>query len=218
MPQTKSVAQTFRAPERAAAGTFAGLAAIALAIMGLAGIFPRVILSVSTIALGAALLFHSGVVAARFAALVTEASVSPASSEPWRRGGMTIGFLAGASGIALGILALLNVAPMVLLPVAAILYGTALIMDSGLNARLSVLEAEQSAPALTRELARENASAAAGVQVLVGLGGITLGILALVSLPINTNILSLVAMLTIAAGFLLAGFLTGGRTFTVFRS
>ena len=201
-------------PAKAAAASFAGLAAIALAVIGLAGVFPWVMLSISIIALGVALVFRAGVVAARFAALSEETSVTTRAWEFGRWGGTSISFLAGVSGIALGFLSLVGIAPMVLMPVAVILYGSGLILDSGVSARINALEVERSTTdGLSKELARESAAAASGVQVLVGLGGITLGILALVG--IGSSVLSLVAVLTVSAALLITGFMAGRRTMPV---
>ena len=49
-----------------------GIAAVALAIIGLAHVFPLLMASIATIALGAALAFEGGAISARYAALIEE--------------------------------------------------------------------------------------------------------------------------------------------------
>jgi hypothetical protein len=116
-----------------------------------------------------------------------------------------------------GILALLGVDAVVLIPIAAIVYGIALIMDSGIRARLSALEIEHSGlSSVAQEVAREAASASSGIQVLVGLGGITLGILAIIG--ISPQVLSLVALLSIGSAVLVVGSLVSSRMMGIHRS
>ena len=64
-------------------------------------------------------------------------------------------------------------------------------------------------------LIKETAHASAGIQVLVAIGSIVLGILAL--LNIYPIVLSLVAMLSIGAVTLLTGAVIGGRMVRTFR-
>ena len=117
-----------------------GISAIALAIIGMSGVFPGMLASVATIAVGVAFLFQGGSLAQRFKALRSQADVSARLP---RYGGMSAVFLAGVTGIALGILSLSGVAGNALIAVAAIVYGAALIIDSGAEVRLSRMEEEQ---------------------------------------------------------------------------
>lgn len=177
-----------------------GLGSIAIAIIGLANVYPWLLAAVATIALGAAFVFESGDVGRRFSNLAAdEAGVVP---NAWT--GMTAGFLSGCAGIALGILAILGIVSHTLIPVAIIVYGATLIMDSGTQAGLSELESERfSARGFSQQIARESASALSGMQVLVGLGAITLGILAIIKIVPET--LCLVALLAIGAALLMSG-------------
>lgn len=148
---------------------------------------------------------------------MVETKTTPTSSIGGRWEGLTAGFLAGSAGIALGILSLLGIAPMVLVPIAAIVFGFALMMDSVVRIHLADLESKYSGlEGLHREVAQETASAASGTQVIAGLSAITLGILALVG--IGSLTLSLVAMLTVGASVLLGGSLVGSRMMGIFRS
>ena len=210
--------ETFAASEKSSIGTsmagrIAGIAAVAISIIGLAHVFPEILVAIATLAVGVALLFEGGAVAARFSYLIREME-TPEDGVRW--GGLTAEFLAGATGIALGILALLHLTPMVLVPIAAIVYGCALILDSGVNNRLTALEARKNGVhGLSETVARESATAAANIQMLVGLAAVTLGILALVGFV--PMVLSLVAMLGIGGASLLSGSMFGGRVLNVFR-
>lgn len=184
-----------------------GLAAIALSIIGLAHIWPVTLASISTIVLGAAFVFEAGAVSARFAALAQEESKGISMG---KYGSMTSEFVAGVAGIVLGILALLGIAPLYLVPISAIVFGAALVMDSGVRVSLSRLEAEQSGlQGLGQNLAEESATASSGIQIFVGLGAVALGILAIVGLaPLQ---LSLIALLCASAAILLVSTVVGTR-------
>ena len=182
----------------------AGLVAVALAIIGLANVAPWVLASVAAIALGAAFVFESGAMAARFSAFESEAAEESVSWLKWSTAGAE--FLMGFSGIALGILALLGIDPAALVPVAIIVYGTALMVDSGIRMRLRKLE--------TRRLDRRSFAFAAP-QVFVGLGSITLSILALVGVaPLD---LILVGLLSVGTAVLITGSLVTGRSISLYR-
>lgn len=200
-----------------AAESFIGIGSIALAVIGLSGVFPELLAAVSSIAVGLSLAFEGGSLSARYSALISLDEKQPETEVPLRWGGITSLFFAGATGIALGVLSLIGVAPMTLIPVAAIVFGAALLLDSGANTRLSVLEARYSERFQSSErLVRETAQASAGVQVLVGIGSTIMGILAVTG--ISPLVLSLVTMLSIGAAGLLTGTMIGGRTHRSFSS
>ncbi len=182
----------------------AGLVAVALAIIGLANVAPWVLASVAAIALGAAFVFESGAMAARFSALESEAQEESVSWLKWSTAGAE--FLMGFAGIALGILALLGIDPAALVPVAIIVYGTALMVDSGIRMRLRKLE--------TKHLDWRSFAFAAP-QVFVGLGSITLSILALVG--VAPLALILVGLLSVGTAVLITGSLVTGRSISLYR-
>ncbi len=192
----------------------AGGSAIALAIIGLAGIVPSMMVAISTIAIGGALLCEGGAIATRFSSLLLATSKGQWDTSELG-GGMTAEFLGGVAGAILGILGLLNMVPMVLIPVAAIVYGSALILGSGATVRLnSLLISHSEEHKIAKEVAREAVIAAAGIQVLIGLGSIVLGILALTG--ISPLYLSLVAMLAVGFADFLSGTAVGGRMLSAF--
>lgn len=185
-----------------AAEGIAGIGAIVLAIIGLANRWPEYMLPIATIAVGAALLFEGGAITARFTNLLTMARGQVDTREFGI--GMTTEFLGGIVGVILGILALVGIAPLTLVPVAAIIFGASLLLGSVAAANLNAVWASATEEReVVREVTREAVIASSGVQILIGLGAIALGILAL--LGFNPMVLSLVAMLSLGLSDLLSG-------------
>jgi hypothetical protein len=116
--------------------------------------------------------------------------------------GMTLEFLAGGAGIVLGILALLTPATLVLSAAALIVFGGTLLLSAGATAHTSAMQGE-SAGFSAQPLLREAAKVSSGAQIMIGIGAIVLGILALVGL--HAAILALVGQLAIGASLLMAG-------------
>ncbi len=206
---------------RAAAGGSSGQAiaasgAVALTIIGLAGGAPAILLSIAIIAMGAAFLFEGGGVAARFAEMYEERPGADRASETEAGGGATVEFLGGSAGVVLGILSLLNVYPEILAPIAVIAFGGTMVMGSGITARLNLLAASRfSRQGSDQAMLREAANATAGVDVMAGLGAITLGIISLVG--VAPLILSLVGVLTVGFVAMLSGGVMGAWLMRIFR-
>lgn len=198
----------------ATSGLIAAGAAI-LAIIGLVGLYPGWLVAISTIVLGVSFLFEGGAIVARRSALLHE------TTEGRVRGaelgaGMTSEVMAGLTGIVLGILGMAGVAPAILIPCSVIVFGAAILIGSGANTRINDLAMayRQEHPA-ARQLAREAVDATTGLQTLVGLGAITLGIIALVGFVPLT--LSLTGLLAIGVMFLLNNTAIAGRMMAILR-
>lgn len=175
----------------------AALAAIALAIVGLCGIKPVLLLSIAAIVIGIALLVSEGTVAVRESELFS--GVETTFSEEIVGGGMAINAFAGLAGIVLGILALVGIDPRVLLPAAAITFGGAMLLAGGSVSRMSQLPMGE----FTRQQwsARQSMFVASGIDLLCGAGAVVLGILSL--LGYNNVKLTLIAFLGVACANLL---------------
>lgn len=93
--------------------------------------------------------------------------------------------LAGAAGLVLGLLALINIMPIVLISIAAIVFGTALIFGSAITPHFEE----------TRETRIRGPVA---FEIIIGAAGLVLGILAI--LRINPLVLSLVALMVLSFG------------------
>jgi hypothetical protein len=196
-----------------------GAAAVILAILGLAGIEASYMAPIAAIAVGAALLLEGVVLMAKQAEISTAFSTSE-SERLEASGGVSAEVLGGMGGIVLGILALINIVPNVLLPISLLVFGGCMLFGAGMTAHVRnfVIEPSSSHPA-GRMVAHEAALASIGAEALVALASIVLGILALVHIVPMT--LVLVGMLILGASILLTGsamtawMLSAGRRMTV---
>lgn len=192
------------------AEVLAGAAGIVLGILGLAGVYPAYLLPIGIIVLGAALLFEGASIVNRYRRVIRLASAAGSDANA---GGMRIEMLGGIAAIVLGILALIQIAPLVLSSVAAIVFGGAILLGSSAMGRLSHLEGQYRGwDDATQEMARDTAQAASGLQVLVGIGTIVLGILAVIG--IATEILCLVTLLCVGGAVVLSAAALGTRMLT----
>ena len=125
--------------------------------------------------------------------------------------------MAGISVIVLGVLSLLNLDPLVLMPISAIILGAAMVFTSGVSARLNTLKIETSGnQEVAKQVARQALSASTGLDLVVGFSAIVLGILALIGL--STLPLTLVAMLALGASVLLGGSAISSKMVGLFTS
>ena len=178
-----------------------GAGAVVLAIIGLSAHWPMLMVGIATIAIGGALLFQGGAVAARW-----HQALQRLDRDRYDRGGFEGGIgtevVGGAAGIVLGILALAGVMPHLLLPIAAIVFGASLLLGGAATPEL-----DKVMPARDRrfgEITHEAIRASGGVMVLAGIAAAVLGILALIHVgPYLT--LSLIACLCVGGALLLAG-------------
>jgi len=199
------------------AESLAGLGAVVLAILGLIGLLPFMMAAIATIAIGAGLLLRGVAISARFHELRRGLYEEGAAPVNVSRGGLTIEMLGGIACIALGILALLGLNSGLLLSIAAIVFGGSLLLGANVGSRLGELEAwQQELDPRAIEVEREAGRGSAGAQVLVGIGAIVLGILALVA---TTPELSLILIANIAVGgtLLLSGAVMGTRMARMIR-
>ena len=189
-------------------GLIAAIAGI-LAIIGLAGAYPLLMVGIATIALGVSFLFKGATTIGQLYRLLDE--TGEARVPMGELGAGTTGeTFAGIAGIVLGILAVLNVIPGVLIPWAAIVFGGAFVIGAGANVRVHemLITWRQEHP-IARQVGRQVVLATTGLEVLGGLSAITLGILALARVtPLG---LSLAAMLSIAVVFVLSNAAISGR-------
>lgn len=184
-----------------------GVATVVLAIIGLSGTYPALMLGIVTIIFGAALLIEGGTMLSEYAHIIFPADVATAPVEQFGGSSLSVLFLVGAAGIVLGVLALVGIHPAILTAAAVIAFGAALVLSSNAVSNLHQLKSVSERFATMRTgteiLAGEVASGSSGVQAVAGLAAIVLGILAIVGhLP---NALSLVALLILGATLILTG-------------
>jgi hypothetical protein len=172
-----------------------GVGTIVLAILALLGIVPKELTAIATIVLGAAFFCEGGTVAAGYRRAMPRPEGRVDLS-----GATTVEFLAGLTGIVLGILALfVNFTP-ALLGSAVIVFGAATLLSSRTVSRLS-------GPVGGQDIAAEAISASAGSQIMIALGAIVLGILALAGLA--SAVLIEVALLILGFAVMMVGALYG---------
>ncbi len=174
-----------------------GLGGAVLAILGLSGVLTETFLPIAALVLGVSLLFEGAAVTNRFLRYLEIASEKRVETTILN-GGASVESLAGLGGVTLAILALLNINP-ILVPIAAIVYGTALMVGGGVTSSLNhqLLRVTGESDAF-RFMAGRMMSASSNFEVLVGIGVVALGILSIIG--INATVLTLVAFL--AVGFI----------------
>lgn len=189
-------------------GMFGGIALV-LGIVGLAvaGTRPGAegyLDAIAQISLGVALIVFGVALAGAYARLL--AKLDPAASLGGTVTGTTADIFLGGTVIILGVLALLQVVPEVLVPVAVILIGSGLMLNSIASVRAATLELSAVSAGdeqtLARRAAEELAFATAGVRAIAGLAVSILGILSLVN-P-TWMVLTLTAAIVGGAAILLA--------------
>lgn len=148
---------------------------VILAIIGLAGVFANIVTPVATIVIGAVFLMEG--------VLLNGTAKRQNSQGARRANGVTAGSFGGLAGIVLGILALFQTAPgsrpEVLLAVAVLVYGAALLVGSGTFSRLTA----------TPEPSTGTGTMSSG-NMLIGLAAVVLGILAIIGLAPMTLVLA----------------------------
>lgn len=195
-------------------------AAVVLAIIGLAGILPDAMMTIATIVLGATFLIDAGAVGARHGALARSA-VEHGSVEAYARApsGLSAEAGAGLAGIALGILALLGLSPLTLSTVGLIVFGGALLLGSGAKDRfVSTATAHSGLAEDAHHAIRGPGGFSSGGEVLVGIGAVVLGILALIGVHnVQPGTLVLIGFLAVGLAMLLSGSARGARTLVATR-
>ncbi|MGH7089701.1 MAG: hypothetical protein ACREFQ_12455 [Stellaceae bacterium] len=188
------------------------IAVIVLAILGLVGVVPDIMMAVTAIVVGAGILLLGAQSAAEFAQMATmpvvaggTVAATVGAAAPGGTGGITLDFLAGGTGIVLGIIALFSHFA-VLAPAALIVFGCTLLLVGGTMARRRVTAT--GASAVAEVMAEEMSVVAGGGELMIGIAAIVLGILALI--PIHAAVLTLVGLLAVGAGLLMASVGNGG--------
>jgi hypothetical protein len=196
MPASSTITTT-----ETSSGLFAeavgGIATIVLAILGLSGVSPDYLLGIATIVFGAALVIEGTSLVADYAHMLSHSS--EATTSQIGTSGVSAVFLAGVAGIILGVLALLGLDSTMLSSAAIIVYGSAMLLSSGVTAGLHALKGRMAGDSTVVERAFETA----GVKVLAGVAAIVLGILAAAGTVALK--LDLIALLVLGAGILATG-------------
>ncbi len=201
--------------------SFASGAAIVLALLGLGGIRPHLMLPVAVIVMGAAFLFEGIAISMRFSKLLSETSQDRLEKAEFGVG-LTSEYLGGITGVILGILSLLGIAPMILVPAAAIVFGLAFILSSGVTYRLDSLEIEGSEESTrVKKIAHEAVKTSAVLEYVLGVGAMVLGIIAIAGVYASTagfvTMISLVSLLVVGLAGLVTGAAVTSRMISIFQ-
>ena len=114
-------------------------------------------------------------------------------------GEVMVDCMCGLAGIVLGVLALVGINAAHLLPAALIVFGGSLLLSGAISMRPRTLSV--SGPgAEPRIVSHQGSPAASGMEILIGLAAIVLGILSLIIAP--SGVLVLVGFLTVGAALL----------------
>jgi hypothetical protein len=186
-----------------------GVVTIVLAVIGLAGVRPEMMVAIATIVFGVALLVEGGAMMSEYSNIIFPSGSRTAAMENFGGVGLSAQFLVGAAGIVLGILALIGIAPLTLTSIALIAFGAAMVLSSSSvwqlhqMKRMAMLPIEGQPVSGNSILANEMASESAGALSLAGLAAIVLGILAVVGM--NPIVLTLAALIALGATMILTG-------------
>lgn len=176
----------------------AGIAVIVLTILSLAAVSPAVLASVATIIIGVGLIIESANTGIEYSRVTAAGGVQTAELGS----DVTVELMAGVAGIVLGILALLSAgALMALLPAALVVFGGCLLL-AGLSATtIGVAQSTMETPMGGTAISMQTELAPArGLQILVGIAAVVLGILSFVVTAGGT--LLVVGLLVVGAGLL----------------
>jgi hypothetical protein len=201
------------------AAAICGLAAAILSIVGLAGMMPLPLCCVAAIVAGAGMTIQGGAVAARFKQI--EESIAAVEGQTGRvtvETGITVEVVGGVAAIVLGILALLHMAPFTLVATSAIVLGATILLGSGSTFDTVELASADPVTASTMRPKRRAAASAAGIDILMGIAAVTLGILNIIGIGGHFNpMLSLVALLVVGIAELLTDATLAARMMSIFR-
>lgn len=179
----------------------AALALVILGILALARIDPTLLVSIAVIVAGVMVASDSAALSQQIAAALAanKAHRVNASELP---AGMGAGVLGGITGVVLGILAILGVAPSTLIAVAVIVFGAAVMFDFAARSQLHALRmTTEETSEHSAKLALATATSTRTAAMFTAVGLIALGIIALAG--ISGDVLTAVALLGLGAYVLL---------------
>jgi hypothetical protein len=206
--------RTGEAVGAATGGLVAAVAGI-LAIVGLTGLYPTWLVSISAMGIGVSFLLEGIAIVARLSDFLHEAT--DGRIQMAELGAGTTGeTLAGITGVALGLLGLLGIAPVVLILCASIVFGAALVIGSRTKVFMhKIMVTYREEHPMARQMARQAVFVTAALQVVMGIAVFTLAIIALTDIAPLT--LSLVAVLIAAAALVLTNPAIASRMAPVLR-
>jgi hypothetical protein len=192
----------------------AGIAVIALTVVALAGVSTEVLASIAAIVIGVGLMvqaFNSAAEEARVTAPNTAVNTQGAVLS----GEVMVDCMCGLTGIVLGILALVGITAAYLLSAALIVFGGSLLLGGAISLRPRTL-AVTGPGSETQITSYQGSPAAGGMEILIGLAAIVLGILSVVMAP--SGVLVLVGFLAVGAALLVVSASFAGAALRLFTT
>lgn len=178
----------------------AGIATIVLAILALAAISPGALGSIAAIVIGVGLLIEAANTGIEYSRASGRMQAGAITQTAQLGADVTVELMAGVAGIVLGVLALLSAGSVMhLLPAALIVFGGALLLAGFSATAIGTMTTLESATGTTTSW-QSDLAPARGVQILVGIAAIVLGILAFVVTAGGT--LLMVGLLAVGAALL----------------
>jgi hypothetical protein len=193
----------------------AGIAVIALAIIGLAGISTGALVAIATIVIGVGLMIQAFNSAAENSKLMAANwAMNPAGTE--LAGEVMVDCLCGLTGIVLGILALVGITATYLVPSALIVFGGALVLSGASSTRPRSVAVATPGAGQPQLVFHQGSVAAGGMEILIGLSAIILGILSLIFM--TSWVLVLIGYIAVGAALLLASASFSGAVLRLFAT
>lgn len=193
----------------------AGIAAIVLGVIGLAGVSAGALASITTIIIGVGLVVQAFNAAAEVSRGLNASAAAMAGRGTEMGSDVMIDVAAGVAGIILGILGLVGVNAPHLIPAALIVFGGALILSGAVKAQGRVMTTTNAAGA-PMQVSYQGSAAMSGLEILVGFAAIILGILTLIFGA--SWVLVLVGFIAVGAALLMVSATFSGAVVRLFSA
>ena len=179
----------------------AGIAVVVLAILGLADVTPGVLAAVATIIVGVGLLIEAANTGIEYSRVLSQGAQTGTVETAELGGDVTVELMAGITGIVLGVLALISAGTVMhLMPAALIVFGAALLLAGFSATTVNTMRGIESVTGGRSITVQSELAPARGLQILVGVAAIVLGILAFVVGGAGT--LLMIGLLVVGAALL----------------
>jgi hypothetical protein len=187
----------------------AGIAVIVLTVIALAGISAGALASIATIVIGVGLIVQA------FNSAAESSKIANSGASVDLGGEVMVDCLCGVTGIVLGVLAMVGINIVHLVPSALIVFGGALLLSGAMSMRPR--NVPMVAPGTEPRLVfYQGSGAAGGMEILIGIAAIVLGILSLILA--GSWVLVLVGLLAVGAALLLVSATFSGAVMRLFTT
>jgi hypothetical protein len=195
----------------------AGIVAIVLGILALAGVSATALASITTIVIGVGLMVQAFNAAAETSKVLQASGTAATVAARTEIGGEVIVDIgAGLTGIVLGILALIGINPQYLIPAALIVFGGSLLLSGAVAAQSGPSIAAKSSSGAHNQISHQNSATISGFELLIGFVAVILGILSLI--VASSGVLVLVGFIAVGAALLVVSASFSGAVMRLFTT